>query len=57
MDQRVDGEDAKADDSVKTFKPPAICKNVESNLSGIFDFDAGVAFQIMRAWQEQGRLG
>lgn len=43
--------------SVKTVKPPAMCNGVESMVSGRFDFDAGVAFQIMRAWQVQGRLG
>lgn len=26
-------------------------------ISDRFDFNAGVAFQIMRAWQVQGRLG
>ena len=42
---------------MKTVKPPARCKNVESIFSCRIDFDAGVAFQIMRAWQEQGLLG
>lgn len=38
---------------MKTVKPPAMCNGVESMVSGRFDFDAGVAFQIMRAWQVQ----